>query len=154
MIRRWNISWVWLALLWVAATGCRPVADAWMAGWTQGRANDRIMLVCETPRTLGYQRLVNQAGIYPDLADFLHHRGSPDFLAESTVAHSHFLILYYLDDRTAFACRAKDPGTRAVEFSSPYPITEREYVLLGKMRKDFHAAPKRQGGVSGLLREW
>ena len=115
--------------------GCRPVADAWMTGWTGAEANDRIMLVRQQPRTLGYQRMLSQAGVYPDLAIFVNERGMPDFLAESTTNNRHFLILYYLEKRSAYACRAKAPSTREIEFSGPYPITEREYRLLGDLKR-------------------
>jgi hypothetical protein len=113
---------------------CRPLTDAWMSGWTEARANDRIMLVRAEPRTFGYQRLVNQSGVYPDLEAFLHLRGTPDFLAESTASNRHFLILYYLDDRTAFACRAREPRTRFIEFAGPYSITDREYQVLSELK--------------------
>lgn len=114
---------------------CRPVTDAWMTGWTENQANDRIMLVRKEPRTLGFQRLASQSGVYPDLGEFLRLRGEPDFLAESSASGRHFLILYYLDDRTAFACRAKAPSTRSIEFAGPYPITEREYQVLGDLKR-------------------
>jgi hypothetical protein len=119
----------------LVAGACRPVTDAWMTGWTTTQANDRIMLVRKEPRTLGYQRLVSQSGVYPDLGEFLRFRGEPDFLAETTSSNRHFLILYYLDDRTAFACRAKAPSTRSIEFDGPHPITEREYRVLGDLKR-------------------
>lgn len=125
----------------ILAGACRPVGDAWVTGWTEAQANDRIMLVRGEPRTLGYRRLVSQSGVYPDLGLFLHQRGLPDFLAESTTGNRHFLILYYLGDRSAFACRAKAPSTRTIEFSGPYPITEREVTVLEDLQRKSKADP-------------
>jgi hypothetical protein len=120
----------------VLAGACRPLGDAWVSGWTESQANDQIMLVRQEPRTLGFQRLESQSGVYPDLGVFLRVHGMPDFLAESTTSNRHFLILYYLDNRCAFACRAKDPSTRIIEFSGPYPITEREFQLLEGLKRE------------------
>ncbi len=128
-------QWIWLVV--AALSGaCRPVSDAWVTGWTEAQANDRIMLVRKEPRTLGFQRLESQSGVYPDLGVFLHVHGMPDFLAESTTANRHFLILYYLENRCAFACRAKEASTRVIEFSGPQPITEREYLLLEGLKRE------------------
>lgn len=128
---------------------CRPVSDAWVSGWTEAQANDRIMLVREEPRTLGFQRLVSQSGVYPDLGIFLHVHGMPDFLAESTTENRHFLILYYLEDHCAFACRAKAPSTRVIEFDGPYPITDREYTLLDDLKTEAaKKKPKKQRRAS------
>lgn len=130
-------AWRLAVLLSLALCGaCRPLTDAWTTGWTESQANDRIMLVREEPRTLGYRRLVSQSGIYPDLDAFLHVRGLPDFLAESNASKRRLLILYYLDDRSAVACRANAPSTRAIEFAGPYPITDREYQTLSQLKKD------------------
>ncbi len=127
--------WIWLVVA-ALAGACRPVSDAWVTGWTEAQANDRIMLVRQEPRTLGFQRLESQSGVYPDLGVFLRVHGMPDFLAESTTENRHFLILYYLENRCAFACRAKEPSTRMIEFSGPQPITEREYVLLDGLKRE------------------
>ena len=125
----------WVVMAAVLAGACRPVSDAWMTGWTEAQANDRIMLVRKEPRTLGYQRLESQSGVYPDLAVFLRVHGMPDFLAESTTSNRHFLILYYLERRSAFACRAKAPSTRLIEFAGPYAITEREVQVLDDLKR-------------------
>lgn len=132
----WVLGWA------VALTGsCRPVADAWMTGWTGAQANDRIMLVRQEPRSLGYQRIASQIGVYPDLGVFLKSRGMPDFLAESTTNNRHFLILYYLDAKSAFACRAKAPSTREIEFAGPYTMTARECRLLRELKRDVAGSP-------------
>ena len=114
----------------------------WMDVEAYLKGDDRIMLVREEPRTLGFQRLVSQSGVYPDLGVFLHVHGMPDFLAESTTENRHFLILYYLGNRCAFACRAKAPSTRVIEFDGPYPITDREYTLLDELKTE--AAKKKR----------
>jgi hypothetical protein len=132
----------WLAGLAVVLTSaCRPVTDAWMTGWTGAQANDRIMLVRQEPRSLGYQRIQSQSVVYPDLGVFLGHRGMPDFLAESTASNRHFLILYYLDAKSAYACRAKAPSTREIEFSGPYLMTDREYKLLQGLKREGAGMP-------------
>lgn len=128
------MGWGLLALACGWGASCRPVADAWMTGWTSARANDRIMVVRAEPRSLGYQRMVSQAGVYPDLAVFLNRRGMPDCVAESTNADRHLLILYYLETRTAYACRALAPSSRQIEFAGPYSITGREYDVLSGLR--------------------
>lgn len=130
----------WAVMAAVLAGACRPVSDAWMTGWTEAQANDRIMLVRAEPRTLGYQRLESQSGVYPDLAVFLRVHGMPDFLAESTTSNRHFLILYYLDRRIAFACPARAPSTRLIEFNGPYPITEREFQVLDDLKRQGQAS--------------
>ncbi len=136
------------AIALILAAACRPLGDAWMTGWTQARASNRIMIVREQPRSLGHQRLVNQAGVYPDLNAFLHLRGLPDFLAESSASKRRFLILYYLDDHTAIAARTKGPGSRSIEFAGPYPITDREYRHLSNLRKKNREAYNQAAGAA------
>ncbi|MEI6673758.1 MAG: hypothetical protein WCO57_01135 [Verrucomicrobiota bacterium] len=134
MTRQWK-AWG-LAGLWVVLAGaCHPVSDAWLTGWTEAEAKDQIMLVRNEPPSLGLRRLTNQAEVYPDLGVFLHAHGMPDFLAESAAGNRHFLILYYLDAKRAYSCRAKAAATREIEFSGPYPMTRREHRLLQGLRK-------------------
>ena len=111
-------------------SACQPLTDAWVTGWTERAAHDQIMLVREDPPSLGQQRLLSQSGVYPGLGVFLRARGTPDFLAETTTHNRHFLILYYLDAKRAYACRAKAASTRQIELTGPYPITRREVRLL------------------------
>jgi hypothetical protein len=106
-----------------------------MTGWTGAAAKDQIMLVRRDPPSLGQRRLTRQSGVYPDLGVFLGAQGMPDFLAEANTNKRHFLILYYLDARRAYACRAKAPATRQIEFTGPYAMTKREYDLLQKFKK-------------------
>lgn len=92
--------------------------------------DNKIMTVRKEPVSLGYERLAYQAGVYPDLALFVSTRGWPQFVAETTNDERHYLILYYVSQRQAFACRTLRDNPRAVEFAGPYPITEREQKVL------------------------
>jgi hypothetical protein len=114
---------------------CGSLSDAWMTGRTASAADNRIMLVRAQPPSFGQHRLDYQAGLYPDLGIFLTQFGAPDFLAEMTNKGRHYLILYYLQTRQAFACRTKEPGRREVEFAGPYPISPREFQLLNGFRE-------------------
>lgn len=129
MRRIWKACFL-LGLAAVPGTGCRPVSDAWMTGWTAAAAQDQIMLVRSEPPSLGYRRLTSQSGVYPKLEVFLRAQGMPDFVAETSNRERHFLILYYLKAKHAYACRAKAPSTREIEFTGPYPITPREHRML------------------------
>ncbi|MEI7910693.1 MAG: hypothetical protein WCK77_13735 [Verrucomicrobiota bacterium] len=128
--KRTRSARVLLGLALVLLCGCQPVSDAWATGWTATAAHDQIMLVREDPPSLGQRRLQSQSGVYPDLAVFLQTKGMPDFLAETTTHDRHFLILYYLATKRAYACRAKAPSTRQIEFTGPYAITPREVRVL------------------------
>ena len=125
-----------LGLAVVLLSACQPVSDAWVTGWTERAAHDQIMLVREDPPSLGQRRLLSQSGVYPDLGVFLGARGMPDFLAETTTHNRHFLILYYLEAKRAYACRAKAASTRQIEFTGPYPITRREVRLLRAFKQE------------------
>jgi hypothetical protein len=109
-------------------------------------ANDQIMLVRKEPVSFGYARLVTQSQIYPDLARFVSKYGTPSFLAETHNRELHYFILYYLDERRAYACRSQSAGSRAVEFTGPYPVTDREFKLLDGFRKDPHQRPRKWRG--------
>lgn len=152
MQRIWN-GWGVLALVVGLTSGCRPVSDAWLTGWTGAAAQGQIMLVRSDPPSLGQRRLISQSGVYPDLGVFLRARGLPDFLAETTTHDRHFLILYYLDAKRAYACSARAPATRRVEFAGPYPITEREYHLLRGFKRQAagggHAEMRKSQGGAG-----
>jgi len=117
-------------------TSCARVTDQWLTGLEASAAKDQIMLIRETPPSFGYQRLSTQARSYPDVGIFIQQNGLPDFLAETSKSERQYLILYYLQQRHAYACRTKSPRSRAVEFAGPYPITKREYALLDGFRTD------------------
>lgn len=99
-------------------------------------ANDQIMLVRREPASFGFVRLTTQSRVYPDLANFTAKHGIPSFLAETHNRDLHYFILYYLDDRQAYACRSQSARSRVVEFAGPYPITDREFKLLDGFRRD------------------
>ena len=101
------------------------------------------MLVRQEPPSFGYQRLVTQMNLFPDLAYFVSRHGVPNFLAETGSQRRKYFILYYLQERKAFVCRNRVENPAAVEFAGPYPITEREYKLLDGFRKDPSSKPKR-----------
>ena len=112
-------------------------------------AKDRIMLVRQTPPTLGHRRLIEQSASHPDLLTFLTKRGNPDFIAETSSDDRHYLVLYYLKSKRAYAARSW-MGYQAIEFAGPYPITSEETELLAKLRDG--AAPTISPGItSGRL---
>jgi len=126
-------------LLFLLLAACAPARRGWDAGWSERAAKDRIMLVRQTPETLGHRRLVHQSAAHPDLGDFLKGKGMPDFIAETSSDDRQYLILYYLDSRRAFACRTRrHPGTRS-DFAGPYPMTERETKLLRELQRGSQA---------------
>ncbi|MEM1085451.1 MAG: hypothetical protein AAGI48_15170 [Verrucomicrobiota bacterium] len=102
--------------------------------WSERAAQDRIMLVRNSPETLGHKRLVYQAASHPDLATFLRNSGEPDFIAETSSESRQYMILYYLDSENAFACRSWRGGEARMEFAGPYPMTEKETELLRKLK--------------------
>lgn len=118
----------------LATSACSTVSDAWLTGWSDSAANDRIMLVRQEPPTLGHHRLVRQSHLYPDLDDFLKLKGLPDFLAETSNDGQHYLILYYLDRTEAWAARTRRSTRRVMEFAGPYPITANEKKLLRDLK--------------------
>lgn len=98
-------------------------------------ARNQIMWVDEESGTLGYRRLETQSRVYPDLGLFVEKKGRPDFLAETTDSNRSYFILYYLEQRRAYACRTRPGKDRSVEFSGPYPITDKEYETLSEFRR-------------------
>ena len=118
---------------------CGPVRRDWDAGWTERAAQDRIMLVRDTPETLGHRRLVYQSAAHPNLDVFLKERGLPDFIAETSSDDRQYLILYYLDSKNAFACRTRRGPGEAIDFAGPYTMTERETKVLRELQANSRA---------------
>ncbi|MGC4015465.1 MAG: hypothetical protein QM755_13255 [Luteolibacter sp.] len=116
-------------------SGCAPVSNAWVAGWSAREADDRIMLVRKDPPSFGMQRLEGHAKLFPDVAVFVSQKGLPDFIAEMSNKDRHYLILYYLQSRHAYACRTNISNRHEVEFAGPYPITPKEYRTLDGFRR-------------------
>lgn len=114
---------------------CGPQDNEGFVKSTTSAANDHIMFVRHEPQTFGHKRLSAMSGIYPDLGTFLNQQGYPEFLAETNKSGNRYLILYYLPSRSAFACRSGVGNSRQVEFSGPYPVTDREFTTLDALRK-------------------
>lgn len=119
--------------LWLLA-GCASFERSMLPGSASSMAQDRIMMVRKAPPTFGYDRLLVHCGTYPDLNVFVSRHGVPDFLAETRNHGRHYLILYYLSRRQAYACRDLPGRGGSVEFSGPYPVTPREYKVLDDFR--------------------
>ncbi|MFT4177066.1 MAG: hypothetical protein QM627_10475 [Luteolibacter sp.] len=136
---------VWVALaIGSLLVSCAHVGDRWLVGTDAFAAQDQIMLIRKTPPSFGYRRLMSQTQVHTDLGVFLQLRGNPDFLAETGTKDRHYFILYYLGKREAFACRTLSRYSREVEFTGPYPITQREYELLhGIQKRGSHKIPNR-----------
>jgi hypothetical protein len=105
-------------------------------------ARNQIMLVRAEPSTFGHYRLTSQMRIYPDLSLFVSERGMPDFLAETNSGSQQYFILYYLQDRQAFACRNRAIRPRNLEFAGPYPITDKEVKMLNGLRENHKGTPR------------
>ena len=117
-------------------SSCTNLGDSWMIGSMAAAAKNQIMLVREEPASFGYQRLITLSREYPDLTLFVTKRGLPDFLAETGEKNQQYFILYYLQNRQAFACRTRQKPDQGLEFAGPYPITDREFRALDNFRRD------------------
>jgi hypothetical protein len=130
--------WLTMALI---LSNCASYRAAWNSGWTEKEANDSIMIVRETPSTLGWKRLRYFSTLHPECKPYFARMGTPDCIAESTRARQHYLIVYYLDRRQAFSFRN---NTRAVsqpiEVAGPFPITRKEYRLLHALKQSYDRA--------------
>ena len=92
------------------------------------------MLVRQSPETLGHKRIIYQAAYHADFASFLQSSGEPDFIAETSSDSRQYMILYYLESKSAFACRSWRGSRQKVEFAGPYPMTKKETELLRKLK--------------------
>ncbi|MFK7851459.1 MAG: hypothetical protein AB8D78_10820 [Akkermansiaceae bacterium] len=119
---------------------CTQSGSASFLQRTNAQAKDHIMLVRQEPPTFGFRRLVALSDYYPDLPVFLKSKGLPGFMAETSRGGNRYLILYYTEIREQFAVRSGDGASRQVEFSGPYPITEKEIKALGKLRQGGNTA--------------
>lgn len=135
MIGKWARWAGAAALLWLA-NGCATFEESGLPGSASSMARNQIMLVRAEPESFGHYRLASLIRIYPDLDLFVAKRGVPDFLAEASNSRQHYYILYYLNQRQAFAARTRSPHPTRLEFAGPYPITEREKRTLLELRKN------------------
>lgn len=127
-------------------SGCATFEESGLPGSAASMAHNQMMHVSREPETFGYYRLTTLARTYPDLDYFVRKRGVPDFLAETSNEGRHYFIVYYLEDREAFASRPRIGRRRALEFAGPYPITPKEVVILEKLR-DGNTQGARWGGI-------
>ena len=118
----------------VLLAGCARFDKSWLPGSPAARAKNQIMLVRKDPPSFGFQRLLTRSELFPDLMWFVKQHGIPDFLAETGDEDWQYFILYYLPPRQAFACRSHRAHTPAIEFSGPYPVTDREFRMLDGFR--------------------
>jgi hypothetical protein len=132
-----------LAAVSAMAISCSQIGNTLIHGSEAAAAKDQIMLVRPEPPSFGYQRLLTQMNLFPDLGFFVSRHGVPNFLAETGSQGRKYFILYYLQERKAFVCRNRVDNAAAVEFAGPYPVTEREYKLLDTFRKDPSSTPKK-----------
>ncbi len=134
-----------LMVLLVSLSSCLPPQS--QAGnylqRTAGLAKDHIMLIRQEPATFGLARMNALAAYYPDLETFLELKGQPNFLAETAKGENSYILLYYLDSRQTFACRASGMPAKTIEFSGPYPITDGEAKTLRNLRDRPDPSPLR-----------
>lgn len=117
-----------------AVVSCSTFEESGLPGSASSMARNQMMHVATNPETFGYYRLNSLARLHPDLGVFLQRRGMPDFIAETSNDGQDYYILYYLDDREAYASRTRPARGRALEFAGPYPVTEGEYETLDAIR--------------------
>jgi len=115
---------------------CSPTGVSREAGRTERAAQDRIMLVRNSPETLGHRRLVYQSATHPDLNVFLKDEGLPDFIAETSSDDRQYLVLYYLDARQGWMCRTHRLPNARVHFAGPYSMTKRETAVLRELQSN------------------
>lgn len=113
---------------------CASYEESGLPGSASWIARDKIMAVKNPPPSFGYHRLKMHVARNSDLGIFVNARGVPDFMAESKNRGRHYLILYYSKSRQAFACREGGEFGQTLEFSGPYPITEKEHRTLQQLR--------------------
>lgn len=123
----------------MTAAACMAVGAC---GVSSRDSSNQMMLVRESPGTLGYRKLMMKSEECGDLKIFLSEKGLPDFVAEANSSDREYLIFYYLDKHQAFACRSKYSNPSAVEFAGPYAMTSGEWKLLTNVKKkaDGHVA--------------
>jgi hypothetical protein len=115
-------------------TGCTAFEESGLPGSASSMARNQIMPVTASTQSFGHYRLVSLMRIYPDLDLFVSKRGMPDFMAETSNRKQQYFILYYLEDRQAFAARTRAPQRGRLEFSGPYPITDKEMETLKQLQ--------------------
>lgn len=126
-----------IALATTFLASCMAFEQSGLPGSAASMAHNQIMLVSTEPQeTFGHYRLVTLMGIYPDLKLFTEKNGIPDFLAETKNRQQPYYILYYLNERKAFAARTRSKKLNDLEFAGPYPITDKEKQTLQDLQKN------------------
>jgi hypothetical protein len=138
------------AMLWLA-NGCATFEESGLPGSASSMARNQIMLVRAEPESFGHYRLASLIRIYPDLDLFVAKRGVPDFLAEASNSGQHYYILFYLKDRQSYSARTRAPHPKRLEFSGPYPVTDKERKTLDQMQQkqstDLHLPRESSSGT-------
>jgi len=123
------------------AGGCATFEESGLPGSASSMARNQIMLVRSEPESFGHYRLVSLSRNYPDLDLFVARRGTPDFLAEASNRGQKYYILFYLKDRQSYSARTRAPNPKRLEFSGPYPITDKERRTLTEMKGQYEVNP-------------
>jgi hypothetical protein len=139
-IRKWAGYAAAAAMPWLAGA-CATFEESGLPGSASSMARNKIMLVRHEPETFGHYRLVSLSRNYPDLDLFVAKRGTPDFLAEASNRGQRYYILFYLNDRQSYSARTRAPHPNRLEFSGPYPMPEKEYATLMRMKEESAVDP-------------
>jgi hypothetical protein len=115
---------------------CTTFEESGLPGSASSMAHNQIMMVSAEPATFGHYRLTSLMRIHPDMDLFVAKRGMPDFLAETSNGRQHYYILYYLDQRQAYAARTRPSQRTRLEFAGPYPVTEKEKRTLRDLQRN------------------
>ena len=97
-------------------------------------ARNQIMLVRKSPPSFGFSRLQAHVRAHPELNGFLRTRALPDFLAETSDESRTYFILYFLENKQAYAFRTQAEDRTSIEASGPYLITDGEQRTLEDFR--------------------
>ena len=117
-------------------TSCASFEESGLPGSAASMAHNQIMMVSADPATFGHYRLTSLMRIYPDLDLFVAKRGMPEFLAETSNSRQHYYFLFYLKERQTYVARTRPPQRERLEFSGPYPVTDKEKQTLRELQKN------------------
>ena len=84
------------------SVSCSMYSAAYYSGYTQVKATDNLLLVQETPPSLGFRRLKANQELYPVLKFFVEQRGKPDFVFETVVEGNRRFALSYIDKKETY----------------------------------------------------
>ncbi len=115
--------------------GCASFEESGLPGSAASMARNQIMLVRKSPPSFGFSRLQAHVQTYPELDGFLRARALPDFLAETSDESRTYFILYFLENKQAYAFRTQPENRASIEASGPFPITEGERRTLEDFRE-------------------